>query len=187
MAAGPPQGIKLVSIPHGDLGQGIDALSSQESIPEGYSEVAINADAAPEGYIGKRVGYQGVLGYLPLRVTELKYAADGHIPFVFDQSVNLAAVPAGPIVAFGRTSGANTLAFGAQGDFPVGQQELAASPPGPPDAVHYYPSWGASPYTAVHAGSNTIDASLSDQGITTAYTWVGVAVPTALPSLSNRQ
>lgn len=60
--------MKFQTVPHGDLGGGIDALSSEDTIPEGFSESLINMDPTPEGYAQKRPGYQGVWGNLPVRV-----------------------------------------------------------------------------------------------------------------------
>lgn len=106
--------LKFVSVPHGDLGQGVDALSSEDSIPEGCSELLVNAEPSPEGYLRKREGYQGVWGFLPVRVRRIDYSAalTNNIRLFLDQSIDLSGIESQlhsrPISVFGRTSSVNT-------------------------------------------------------------------------------
>lgn len=174
-------GIKLVSVPHGDLGQGIDALSSEDAIPEGCSEAMVNADAAPEGYALKRPGYQGVWGFLPLRVSSLMYATDGTITFTFDRSVDLSGIQSQthsrPVSAYGRTSSQNpNIPLSNQGDFPVGA-----------DASHWYPKFDADTRIALLAGTHTTTLPDTSTELATPYAWVGLATSTSPAALDNTQ
>ena len=106
--------MKYVSIPHGDLGgSGIDALSSEDSIQEGYAEDLVNAEASPQGYLAKRTGYQQIFGQLPMRVVRTEYNAldPATLRLMFPANVDLAYIQSNqhsrPIVVSGRTSLAN--------------------------------------------------------------------------------
>lgn len=103
--------INYLSIPHGDLGgAGIDALSSEDSIKEGYAEDLINVDASPQGYLSKRTGYQQLFGQLPSRViaaefstldpTELTLILPPHIDLSYIDST----LHSRPLIVSGRTS-----------------------------------------------------------------------------------
>ena len=82
--------VKFVSIPHEDLGGGIDALSPEDSIQPGYSEQLINFDPTPEGSLKKRVGFQSEAGYLPMRVRQVRtLAVSDEIELTLDPSINL--------------------------------------------------------------------------------------------------
>ena len=59
---------QFVNVQQKDLGAGIDRLSSETNIPEGYSEKLVNWEPTPEGYLKKRTGYETVNGRLPVRV-----------------------------------------------------------------------------------------------------------------------
>lgn len=161
---------KYLSIPHGDNGQGIDALSSEDSLAEGYAEDIVNFDPTPEGYLSKRPGWQGKWGFLPVRVKEVIYAtgSTNNLTFILDSSIDLTAIPSSlhsrPIVAFGRTSSQNPNSLGNQGTFPVGS-----------DASAYYPTLNADPRHVFLTGTHTLVIPVAQSGITSVDGWVGVA------------
>lgn len=111
--------VKYVSVPHGDLGSGIDQLSAEDSITEGYSELLVNFDPIPEGYVSKRPGYQGAFGGMPVRVKEVVYTASNTAELVLDGSIDMTRIPSPthsrPIVAYGRTSAQNVNGAGLLG------------------------------------------------------------------------
>jgi hypothetical protein len=161
------------------MGQGIDQLSSEDLIPEGYSEKLVNCDPTPEGYLTKRPGYQGVWGGLPVRVQRVDYSTSGAIQLTLDESIDLSGIPSfthsRPVVAYGRTSASNSNS--PAGDFPVGS-----------DAGHWYSSFSADPRLAVAATSTTVLSMLeSATGISTPYSWTGLAKSTSTSAQDNLQ
>ena len=165
--------MKYVNVPHGDMGSGIDQLSSEDSLPEGYSEELVNMDPAPEGYLSKRPGYQGKWGFLPVRVQEVIAGAGGNplaLTFVLDSSIDLTSIPSPshsrPIVVYGRTSAANTS---ATGDFIPGT-----------DTAQYYSTFNAAPQVEIAHGTSTFTELASDTGLTQPLVWVGLAQSTSL-------
>ena len=168
---------KYISIPHGDLGSGIDQLSSEDNIQENYSEGLVNFDASPEGYISKRPGWQGAFGFLPARVTSVSYSEDStqNLSFFLDSSIDLTKLASQsksrPLVVFGRTSKLNTA---SAGDFPAGQ-----------DTVRYYPVSIGSALKTFLPGTNTLNIPRSVHGLSSPYIWVGVTASTDVLSSDN--
>ena len=96
-------------ISYGQFGGGIDALSPESKIPDGFVEDLRNVDPTPEGSLEKRKGYQ-LHGAVPVRVKSITYAQDkvdsskGLICYYLDESVNVLNLKSSPIVVYGRTS-----------------------------------------------------------------------------------
>jgi hypothetical protein len=168
---------KYISIPHGDLGSGIDQLSSEDNIQENYSEGLVNFDASPEGYISKRPGWQGAFGFLPVRVTSVTYSEDStqNLSFFLDSSIDLTKLASQsksrPLVVFGRTSKLNAA---NAGDFPAGQ-----------DTVRYYPISSGTALKTFLPGTNTLNIPRSVHGLASPYIWVGVTASTDVLSSDN--
>lgn len=127
-----------------DFGSGIDQLSAENKIPDGFSELLLNADPTPEGYLAKRKGYQGHAGNLPLRINRIEYstAATDNICFLFDSSVDISSIDfstvrSSPIIVYGKTNTAHS------GDFTS------------TNSVHYYPSFIIDNKREFLVGSNT--------------------------------
>jgi hypothetical protein len=98
-----------------DLGAGIDAQSAENNIPPGYSENLLNVDASPTGQLITRKGYEGYLGYVPVRVLRAEYtdALTKNLCFYLDGSIELASVDLtnskkSPLLISCKTSKANT-------------------------------------------------------------------------------
>ena len=90
-----------------DVARGIDARSTEDQIPEGYSEDLLNVDTNSNGYLSKRPGYQGYYGYLPIRITEIEHNGTSII-FTLDGSFDTSALGGDPLVVYGKL-GAPTL------------------------------------------------------------------------------
>lgn len=168
---------KYASMPHGDMGSGIDALSAEDSIGEGYSEDLLNCDPTPEGYLSKRPGYQGKFGYLPVRVISLDYAlgSTNNLTLRLDTSIDLSNMGSQtgsrPIVVSGRTSTANTFDVG---DF---TQEGITS--------HYYPSFTADTRKTFSSGTNTLTVGPAESALTSPLMFVGTASSSSTTDQSN--
>jgi hypothetical protein len=104
--------MQYVSVSERNFARGINQLASEDSIPEGFVEDLLNADANPDGLIEKRTGYAGHLGGLPIRVVKMERlpGSVNNLCLTFDDSVSvnegldLGSVPAQPIVLYGKTS-----------------------------------------------------------------------------------
>jgi hypothetical protein len=163
--------IQYVSIPHGDLGGGIDQLSPENKLAEGKSEFLVNTDPKPEGYLVKRTGYQGHGGQLPVRVSKIKYTSDAtnNICFFFDSaidisSIDLSSLRSTPVVVYGRTAEAQA------GDFTN------------TDSVHYYSGFTADERRVFQTGSNSFSAV---EALGTQHTWVFTSQSSNVTSNDN--
>lgn len=163
--------LQYVSIPHGDLGGGIDQLSPENRLAEGKSEFLVNADPKPEGYLVKRTGYQGHGGQVPVRVSKIQYnsQSSGNISFFFDSaidisSVDLSSIRSTPIVVYGRTREAQA------GDFTN------------TDTVHYYSGFTADERREFLTGANSF---ANVEALGHPYTWTFVAQSTSLTTNDN--
>jgi hypothetical protein len=165
--------LQYVTIPITDLGAGIDQLSAENQIPDGFSEDLLNADPRPEGYLSKRVGYQGYAGNMPLRVERVEYrdTATNNICLFFDGTVDLSRIPSGPLVVYGRTSADNASNVG---DFPNDA-----------DAALYYSSFTTETRRTFAAGSNSIAIDSDEHGIAQPFIWVGATAATGTTDNSN--
>lgn len=159
---------KFVNITEQDLAAGVDFLSAESSIPEGYSQDLVNFDTVPEGYLAKRPGTQGVYGNLPVRVQSLKYAASGEITFYLDGSIDLGRLPSTPLVIYGKTSVPTDASAHFNSDAPQ---------------VHYYADFTAQVRRVFTAGGpQTLAIAADEIDIGTPYLWTGTAQAT-LPSM----
>ena len=77
-------------ISYGTFGGGIDALSPESKIPDGFVEYLRNVDPTPEGSLVKRKGYQ-LYGSIPARVESITYTNDAtnNLCFYLDKSINV--------------------------------------------------------------------------------------------------
>jgi hypothetical protein len=123
------------TITYKDFGMGINTKSSPNDLAPGFSESLINVEVF-NASIGKRRGYQGYAGWLPLRVTEVQHTADEKLKIFFDGDVSLVNTGVSPIVMYGHLS--NSLSYtGTPVEFVTGS-----------DLVHYYSTFsGSIPYT----------------------------------------
>jgi hypothetical protein len=104
--------MQYVSVSEKTFARGINQLAAEDSIPEGFVEDLVNADANPDGLIEKRTGYVGHLGGLPLRVVKIERLPGlvNNLCLTFDDAVSvnegldLGSVPAQPVVLYGKTS-----------------------------------------------------------------------------------
>ncbi len=164
--------LQYQTISERDLGAGIDARSSENSLAPGFSQDILNGDCV-ERRVRKRNGYQGYAGSLPIRVSEIKYTDDvsSNIKFTLDSSIDLANIPTTPIILYGRTSSQNT---GNVGRFANDA-----------DTAKYYPSFTANPRITFQAGSHTLSLSQQEHGFFSANLFVGVTESTSPTDFSN--
>lgn len=146
-------GLQYISFPMQDFGSGIDQLSAENKVPEGFSELLLNTDPTPEGYLAKRVGYQGHAGNLPLRISRIEYstAAQNNICFLFDSSVDISSIDFStvrntPVVVYGKTAATHL------GDFTD------------TDSVHYYDGFTIESKKEFAPGSNLLSIPQTDHG-----------------------
>jgi hypothetical protein len=162
-----------VNYPMQDLGAGIDQLSAENRVPEGYSEDLLNVDPTPEGYLRKRTGYSSTAGWLPLRIKNVEAnAADDKLCFFLDtgvdvSSIDLSNLRSSPLVVHGLITGT-----GANGDFANNVE------------TKYYSGFEVDVrYTFVSGtGSNTVEGSVHNLG---EYLFVGAASSTSASNTSN--
>jgi len=94
---------QFVNVQQKDLGAGIDRLSSETNIPEGYSEKLVNWEPTPEGYLKKRTGYETVNGRLPVRVHSI---SPDFLKLNLDEAIDVTRQGNTPILVGGfNTSG----------------------------------------------------------------------------------
>lgn len=163
---------QFVTIANKDLGAGIDQQASENQIPDTYSEDILNGDPQPLGQITKRVGYQGYLGYLPIRVQKVVYTDDllNNLNLYLDGSIDLSRLRPNPIVISGQTSAANTANVG---DFPHSL------------TTKYYPTWSDSIRKIFLSGTHTLTTTGAEHALNTNLISVGVAKSTDPVLLSN--
>lgn len=158
-----------------DLGGGINQLSAENKIPEGFSESLLNVDPTPEGYLVKRAGYQTYAGNVPTRVSKIEYttASTYNICFVFDGSVNLSSMDfsklrSTPLIAFGRTN------VPRSGDFTD------------TDTIHYYTDFKIEGKKEFLIGTHTLAIPSSEHG-GSSFLFVNTLESTSLLNNSNKQ
>jgi hypothetical protein len=89
---------QFVQVQEKDLGAGIDRLSAESSVQEGFSQKLVNWEPTPEGYLSKREGYTVFGGRLPLRVHSLQ---SSNTKLIFNPEVSLANLANVPILIGG--------------------------------------------------------------------------------------
>lgn len=96
----------FITVSESDLGAGIDQQSAESRIQPGFSEDLVNVDPQPEGYLAKRPGYQGVAGYIPVRVSRVDWSneAEDNLCFTLDSNIDLNNTNSSPIIVYGRLS-----------------------------------------------------------------------------------
>lgn len=151
---------------------GVDALSTEVDISEGYVEEIENFDPTPEKYLSKRRGYQGVFGNLPVRVMSVEYklGTTDNLCFTLDGSIDLSRILSTPIVVEGKLSVATT------GDFSDDE-----------NSVHYYASFTTEVVKTFENGTHTLVVPASEHSLDTAYIWTAVSSSTDSSTISNSQ
>lgn len=145
-----------------DLGAGIDQESAENLIQPGFSEKLLNVDASSSGQIKTRKGYQGYLGYIPVRVLRMEYTTDltNNINLYLDgsielSSVDLTAVRKSPLLILGKT-------HSTEGDFPITSQN-----------VHWYETFTTTILKTFSAGTHTLSIAQTEHTYVTPYIFVG--------------
>lgn len=158
-------------MPIADLGQGIDQLSAENNIKEGFSEYLLNCDPLPEGYLAKRTGYQSFAGQIPFRISRIEHlAATGpnNLCFYLDNSIDLSSVRSSPIIVSGR---AHT---NVAGDFTL------------TDITRYYDSFVADVRKIATQGlAQTIVIANNEHEITSNNIWTGFTRSNSTTDNSN--
>lgn len=158
--------IQFVQVAEADLSGGIDARSSENMIPQGYSQDLVNTETI-ERRLRKRKGYQGFAGGVPVRVSRVDYLAQAtnNICFTLDTSIDLLSLRSSPIVVYGRTSTAEP------GDFST------------TDSAHYYPLLEAEIRKTLAVGTHTLTISATEHEQGTNQLFVGTVESTNLATL----
>jgi hypothetical protein len=108
MAGGEFQGIGFR-----DFSGGIDALSSEDHIKDGYVQELVNMEPTPEGYVRKRKGYQRIFGSLPLRAKRRSLSGTT-LTITFETAYSIldfTNVPRLPVFIVGRRSSTSELVY----------------------------------------------------------------------------
>lgn len=164
---------QIVSFKDSNWSLGVDALSTEVDIAEGYVEELENFDPTPEKYLSKRKGYQGVYGNLPVRVVSVEYTTDAtaNLCLTLDGSIDLSRLSSVPLVVQGRLSVPT-----AGGDF---TSEV--------NSVHYYPSFSTEILKNFPSGDFTTFIPASEHSLETNLIWVGTSSRTGAGTISNEQ
>lgn len=144
---------QFTTISENDWGNGIDQQSAENAIKPGFVEDLVNGDPKPEGYIAKRVGYQGYAGNIPVRVSRVDYNGTD-LCFTLDNavtltSVDLSRIRSSPVYVQGKLSVTN----GGSGDFSNNGE-----------AVSYYTGFSIETTRTLLAGTNTLSLAAADHG-----------------------
>jgi len=161
-----------------DLGAGIDQQSAENMIQPGYIESGLNVDPAATGQLKTRKGFEGYLGYVPIRVLRMQYtdALVDNICLYLDGSIELASVDLtsvrkSPLILLGKTSAANT---GNAGDFPNDQT-----------AIHWYETFTTEILKVFNSGSDTLSIPQAEHTYQTPYLFIATSQATSQINTSN--
>ena len=148
---------QFTTISENDWGNGIDQQSAENAVKPGFVEDLVNGDPKPEGYIAKRVGYQGFAGNLPVRVSRVDYTGQ-ELCFTLDNaitltSVDLSRVRSSPLYVQGKLS-----VTSGGGDFDNSGESTA-----------YYDGFTLDTKLDFLTGTNTLTISAADHGQGTAF------------------
>lgn len=162
-----------------DLGAGIDQQSAENSIPQGYTENLLNVDPSATGQLITRRGYQGYLGYVPVRVLRAEYtdALVKNLCLYLDGSIELASVDLtnsrkSPLLITGKTSKDNAADVG---DFSQTGN------------THWYPTYSTDILKTFLAGTNTLSYPQSEHTFSSPYLFVNTLEATSQADSSNSQ
>lgn len=155
----------------GPLGAGMDQLSPENKLPEGFSEYLRNIEPTPEDSLKKRRGYAMYSGAVPLRVEKIDYTGDD-ICLYFDDSVDVSSIDltasrGSPILVYGRTANSH-----ADGDFTN------------TDSLHWYDTFTSDPKQTLAVGTNTLTLSGGTHGQGPLVS-VGISLSTSTTSNDN--
>ena len=153
-----------------DLGNGIDKASAENQIQPGFVEDMVNVEPNSEGYLTKRIGYEGFAGNVPFRVVRYEQsAATGLVCLTLDSSVNLSQIRNTPLVVQGRLS--------------TGSGDFSST-----DNKEYYATSSTDiRYTFANGVNLTQSIPAVDHGQGTPFTFVGVASSSSATNFNNSQ
>ena len=161
-----------------DLGAGIDQQAAENQIQPGYVESLTDVDPLPTGQLKVRKGYEGYLGYVPVRVLRMEYTDDlvNNICLYLDGSVELASVDLttvrkSPIILLGKTSSDNAANVG---DFPNDQT-----------SIHWYETFTTEILKMFLQGSNTLSIPQAEHTFNTPFLFVGTSEATSQTDTDN--
>lgn len=156
-----------------DHGAGLDQESAENNIQPGFAEDIQNMDPQPNGHIITRRGYQGYLGYMPIRISSLSYTTDAtsNICFTLPEGIDLSNIAKTPVIIQGKTSDQNSSNLG---DFPNNT-----------DAVKYFSTFTTDFRKIFTTGTSSISFPNSEHGIDTEYLFIQAAESTSQLDNSN--
>jgi hypothetical protein len=153
---------QYITIREHDLGGGIDNESAENNIPQSFSEDLVNINAESSGELIVRTGYEGYLGYVPLRVNRIEYldTLTDNICLFLDGSVDLTSVDLSrttstPLILLGKTSKQN---LSNVGDFKTDFTN-----------IKYYPGFTTQIKKTFFSGINTIEIPQTEHGGSSPY------------------
>ena len=151
-----------ITIKEHDLGGGIDNEAAENNITQGFSEDLVNVNAESTGELSVRPGYEGYLGYIPLRVNRIEYldTLTNNICLFLDGSVDISSIDLSkttisPLILYGKTSLQNSA---NAGDF---KSDV--------NSVKYYPVYSTQIKRTFQLGINTIVIPQSEHGGNSPY------------------
>lgn len=165
--------MEYITYPLRDLGAGIDALSAENKIPEGYSESLINVDPTPEGYLRKRTGYGSTSGWVPVRAKSVT-ASSQDLCFFLESgidatSIDLSNIRSAPLVVYGKVDSVG----GSSG------WDLSTT-----NSVHYYSTFSPDIKYTFANGTSTNTLAGNTHGLGNKL-FIGVAESTSASNTSN--
>lgn len=140
--------LPFVYVTRRDLARGIDTHSPKTALPDGFSEDLVNVDTSLGGKLETRKGYEGVNGWLPIRVSSVEHSGTSII-LTLPQGTDVSSLPTSALVVSGRISSEAT------GVDPAGDLQLT-------DSAHWYPTWTLQSQIVLAApsGTATLDADV---------------------------
>lgn len=167
------------SVADRNLAGGMNQQASEDSIPDGYVEVARNVNINSEGLIEKRTGFRTYLGHLPIRAAKVSWdhtKATDNLTFELTSAehanvdVDLSNVASTAILVVGRSS------------VPVGNNSEFNSTYN----YRYYTAFAANPRKVMEANSaDVLSYPQAEHGYTTKDLFVGLAQSDSTTDKSN--
>lgn len=156
-----------------DHGAGLDQESAENNIQPGFAEDIQNMDPQANGHIITRKGYQGYLGYMPIRVESIDYTTDAtnNICLTLPEGIDLSTIAKTPLILQGKTSDQNSSNLG---DFPNNT-----------DSVKYFPTFTTDFRKIFSTGTNVLALPSSQHTHATEYMFVQTSQLTSQLDNSN--
>ena len=149
--------LPFVYVTRRDLARGIDTLSPKTALPDGFAEDLVNLDTNLGGKLETRKGYEGVNGWLPIRVQAAEHTGTSII-LTLPSGMDISSLPTSALVVSGL------LSSNASGP-PAGDFTRTTS------QAHWYPTWTLQSQVTLTAPSGTASVTASVHSRTSTDFW----------------